>query len=65
MPIFEFKCESCGEVFESFILRGAEKINCPKCGSEKIAKLLSAPNLCGSSDGSSHSGCGGKSSGFS
>lgn len=65
MPIFEFKCAKCGEVFESFVLRGAENVSCPRCGSEKVEKLISAPNVCGSFESGSHSSCGGNSSGFS
>lgn len=37
MPIFEYKCESCGEEFELFFKPGEDiekEAICPKCGSE-------------------------------
>ena len=44
MPIYEFKCNDCGGVFETFVLspRHAKEIKCPQCGSSKIVKLLSS-----------------------
>ncbi len=65
MPIFEFKCKKCGEVFESFIMKGAENINCPKCNSSEVEKLISAPNISGSSDSAHGHSCGGHTGGFS
>ncbi len=43
MPIFEFKCQKCGTVFESLCFRsnGEDKGACPSCGSEDGEKLLS------------------------
>jgi len=40
MPIFEFECRVCGEVFE-LLMRADTKIKCPKCGSVKAAKRFS------------------------
>ena len=40
MPIYEYKCEKCDEAFE-ILQRGSEKASCPKCGSQKLTKLLS------------------------
>jgi putative FmdB family regulatory protein len=40
MPIFEYRCESCGHHFEA-ILFGAQKPECPKCHTEKLEKQLS------------------------
>jgi putative FmdB family regulatory protein len=44
MPIYEFKCGSCGEVFEEFFTPGESDaaIQCPKCESGEVKKLLSA-----------------------
>ena len=43
MPIYEFKCGDCGEVFEvmgSYSER--EKAHsCPKCGSENVKQAIS------------------------
>lgn len=43
MPIFEFKCNNCGTVFESLCFRGSgeDKGACPSCGSKESEKVLS------------------------
>lgn len=43
MPIFEYRCESCGTKFEKLIRRAADEqaLACPSCGTEKIEKELS------------------------
>ncbi|MCB9482335.1 MAG: zinc ribbon domain-containing protein [Desulfobacteraceae bacterium] len=43
MPIYEFECNDCGEIFESLVLQGREDeiIECSKCKSSNIKKLLS------------------------
>jgi putative FmdB family regulatory protein len=40
MPIFEYKCESCGHKFEA-ILFGEQTAECPKCHTEKLEQQLS------------------------
>ena len=42
MPIYVFRCEDCGAVFEVFVFRSEdeEEIKCPKCGSEKVVRSL-------------------------
>ena len=48
MPIFEFLCTCCGNVFEKLVYRGSEEVSCQKCGSSELTKLLSKPsNLSG------------------
>jgi len=43
MPIYEYQCEKCTHSFEKLIFIGDdENINCPKCGGNKVKKLLSA-----------------------
>jgi putative FmdB family regulatory protein len=72
MPIYEFRCPKCGEVFEELVLGKEGHVPCPCCGSPKSEKLLSCctfksagagPSMgsAGSSGGSSCSGCSGKS----
>ena len=40
MPIYDFKCNKCGEVSE-FLDRGANQIpTCPECGSNDMEKLI-------------------------
>jgi putative FmdB family regulatory protein len=40
MPIFEYRCESCGHKFEA-ILFGEQKAECPHCHNEKLEQQLS------------------------
>ena len=55
MPIYEFKCTECGNIFEFLCFRSDEedKTTCPSCGGKKTEKLLST-----FSSGSSGSGKG-------
>ncbi|MDD6088938.1 MAG: zinc ribbon domain-containing protein [Desulfovibrionaceae bacterium] len=59
MPIFEYRCEQCGNIFEE-ITFGNDVPPCPSCGSSETEKLISRP--CRYSDGSASSassgGCG-------
>lgn len=41
MPLFEFRCRDCTQQFEALV-RGAEPVICPECGSVEPEKLLSA-----------------------
>ncbi len=56
MPIYVFKCEDCGQVFEVFVFRSEEEeeIKCPNCGSEKVVKELAPFGVAGMGSG----GCG-------
>jgi putative FmdB family regulatory protein len=45
MPIFEYRCATCGERFERLV-RGAEAPgSCPACESTEVEKLLSLPSV--------------------
>jgi putative FmdB family regulatory protein len=54
MPIFEYKCENCGVVFEKLVNSTDEKVICDKCSSEKVSKQLSSfsPKISSGSSGS-------------
>jgi putative FmdB family regulatory protein len=42
MPLYDFKCSECKERFEKIISAyKIKEVRCPKCGSEKVAKLFS------------------------
>lgn len=42
MPIYEYRCESCGNVFDKFVRRrGNDPDECPECSSEEIDRLIS------------------------
>lgn len=42
MPIYEYRCESCNNEFETLVMRADEAVRCPACGAERLSKLLSA-----------------------
>ena len=62
MPIFEYRCASCGRRFEALQSRVEEPSpNCPHCGAKRVERMLStfavvgqrpepAKGPCGSSD---------------
>lgn len=71
MPIYEYQCQKCGKIFETYMRLSDkdEDLKCPVCGAEKPVKKVSAFSSCGntgsSSTGSfSGSSCGGGRSGF-
>ncbi len=55
MPIYEYKCKTCGEKFEVLVYSDSEKIICDKCGSEDSERLLSGFAATGSSSSLSSS----------
>jgi len=63
MPIYEYRCEKCGEVSEFLVLGPQQSLHCNGCGSEDLKKLMSAHNTTNSSSRQSSepapgSGCG-------
>ena len=61
MPIYEYRCETCGQVNEFLVLRKEEQHRCKQCGGRELTKLLSAHNTTSSSTGRApepgHGGC--------
>ena len=57
MPIYEYRCRKCGEVFERIMKVNArgDSLICPNCGEKKADKILS---MFSSSKGSDSSSCG-------
>lgn len=48
MPIYEYKCEACGEQFERLFLslsRVPVEIHCPACQSTGVRRRVSAPTV--------------------
>jgi len=43
MPIYEFRCEACQQVFEHLALGREEAldIRCPSCGGEDLSRVIS------------------------
>ncbi len=46
MPIFEFRCLQCGQIFEKLFLKPDEKadIQCPQCNSPSFERVISRTN---------------------
>ncbi|BDQ37454.1 hypothetical protein SYK_18140 [Pseudodesulfovibrio nedwellii] len=42
MPIYEYICKECDNEFEELVFSQDATVVCPKCGSEKTEKLMSA-----------------------
>ncbi|UCF79753.1 MAG: zinc ribbon domain-containing protein [Candidatus Eiseniibacteriota bacterium] len=59
MPIYEFRCGSCGERFEKLCSVGKDKgVRCPACGGQKSERLFSLFGVRSSSKSASGSGAG-------
>jgi putative FmdB family regulatory protein len=41
MPIYEFRCLKCNEVFEILKIKDKVEMKCPHCGSEDFERVLS------------------------
>ncbi|HIE10562.1 MAG TPA: zinc ribbon domain-containing protein [Kiritimatiellae bacterium] len=56
MPLFEYRCDKCGHVFEHLAMRSDERPSkCPQCGSRKLEKQFSAFSARTGPDGSDSS----------
>ncbi len=52
MPIYEYKCRSCGAKFEILVYSDRKMPVCEKCGSEDAERLMSGFAAAGSSSSS-------------
>ncbi len=46
MPVYEYRCELCGERFEKLvrsIRREPPEVHCPACQGAEVQRLISAP----------------------
>ena len=52
MPVYEYRCNDCGEAFELFLRSVAESAapSCPKCGSSDVRKAVSLFGVAGASE---------------
>jgi putative FmdB family regulatory protein len=59
MPIYEYRCEECGEGFELFVRSLSRQLEptCPKCGSKKVSKSVSLFGVGGTGDSMSAPTC--------
>ena len=59
MPIYEFKCNKCNDVFELLMMKSDDDniAKCPGCGSEEFERIMSSTNYAiGAGGGSAKSG---------
>lgn len=42
MPLYEFRCDRCGERFEALVDAGTQSASCRICGAEGAVRVLSA-----------------------
>jgi putative FmdB family regulatory protein len=42
VPIYEFRCDRCGERFEALVAAGTESQRCANCGAEAAPRVFSA-----------------------
>lgn len=62
MPIYEYRCEKCGNCFEMLVFSSDEDaVSCPDCASEQVQRQMSCVNAVGPGSKSCSSG----STGFS
>jgi putative FmdB family regulatory protein len=42
MPIYEYRCETCGHLYEEFVRFGEDPdLKCPECGGLEASKVVS------------------------
>ncbi|MFO0752288.1 MAG: zinc ribbon domain-containing protein [Thermodesulfovibrionales bacterium] len=53
MPIYEYSCKKCNEVFSVFqsMNAGEKDTKCPKCGSSDVVKKISSFSCCSPAGG--------------
>jgi len=44
MPLYEYECQSCGQVVEALVRSMDEQVDCEACGKPKMEKLVSVPS---------------------
>lgn len=54
MPMYEYRCQECGARYEQLrrMSEADTNLECPRCGSEKVRREVSACAIGGSSSGS-------------
>lgn len=57
MPIYEYKCCSCGERFDKLVRSSSAQqvVSCPSCGSEEVEKTVSLIGISSARDSASPS----------
>ncbi len=58
MPIYDFRCTTCGQVVELLVRASSDPARCPSCDSDSLVRLPSAGHMARLSGSSSHTCCG-------
>lgn len=45
MPIYEYKCKTCGRIIELLVRSGSKQPRCKHCDSTQLKRLISRPGL--------------------
>ena len=45
MPTFDYRCASCGVVFEEWVKVAETPVSCPECGAAEAERQLSVPTV--------------------
>jgi putative FmdB family regulatory protein len=43
VPMYEYRCAPCDQVFEALIRSSSDVASCPKCGGVELTKQFSVP----------------------
>ncbi|RUL83668.1 FmdB family zinc ribbon protein [Tautonia sociabilis] len=43
MPLYEYRCDSCGRDFEALVRGSSDRPTCPSCGAQALTKQFSVP----------------------
>lgn len=63
MPIYEYRCDDCGRIFEKLVIGESDKdIRCPKCDCREVKRVMSSCNASSGLGSTSLGGLGGGSS---
>jgi len=59
MPIYEYECKDCKNIFSKLVIKQDTKVECPSCKSQNVEKKMSKVSTMGntgSTSSCSHSG---------
>ena len=45
MPMYQYKCEECGQFFEELVFNAQTKVSCLHCESPKVQRQISVPGF--------------------
>ena len=47
MPVFEYRCRTCGHLFEKLMFSSSASVSCPECGGGEVEKRPSTFGMSG------------------